>query len=76
MSSDTTIHSNGNGLTTREREILMHIASGLTSKQISTTLGVAFRTVVCHRYRIQTKLGGANTAGLTRAAIRMGLIEP
>ena len=72
MSSDLPVSSKSNGLTAREREILKHIASGLTSKEISVKLGVAFRTVVCHRYRIQTKLGGANTANLTRTAIRNG----
>jgi len=36
---------------------------------------IAYRTVVCHRYRIQTKLKAHKTADLTRAALRMGLIE-
>lgn len=74
MSSDSIVNS-GLSLTAREREILTYIASGLTTKQISFKLGISFRTVVCHRYRIQTKFGRANTADLTRAAIRMGLIE-
>lgn len=76
MSGDFPVSPDVNGLTPREREVLKHIASGLTSKEIADKLGIAFRTVVCHRYRIQAKLGHANTAGLTRAAIRMHLIEP
>jgi DNA-binding NarL/FixJ family response regulator len=63
-------------ITHREREVLTLIASGKTSKDIATQLGVSFKTVVCHRYRVQQKLHAHNTADLTRAAMRMGLIEP
>lgn len=67
--------ANTNGLTPRECEVLSHIAGGLSSKQIAAKLGIAFRTAVCHRYRIQCKLSAHNTADMTRAAIRMGLIQ-
>ena len=63
------------GITPREREVLALIASGNSSKQIAFTLGIGFKTVVCHRYRVQNKLKAHNTADLTRAALRMGLIE-
>ena len=62
-------------LTAREQEVLALIASGRSSKGIATQLGISFKTAVCHRYRIQTKLKAHNTADLTRAALRMGLIE-
>lgn len=62
-------------ITRREREVLKLIASGKSSKQIAAELGIAFRTAVCHRYRIQTKLNVHNIADLTRAALRVGLIE-
>ncbi len=62
-------------LTPREREVLAIIAQGKTSKEISVELGIAFKTVVCHRSRIMMKLDVHNTADLTRAAIRMGLID-
>lgn len=62
-------------ITPREREVLKLIAEGKSSKQVALELGIAFRTVVCHRYRIQTKLNAHNTADLTRAAMQMGLIE-
>ena len=62
-------------ITAREREVLTLIACGKSSKQIAKQLGIAFRTAVCHRYRLQKKLNAHNTADLTRAAIRMGLIE-
>ena len=69
---DSTTHV----LTVREREVLALIASGKSSKQIAADFGIAFNTVVCHRYHIQTKLNAHNIADLTRAAMRMGLVEP
>ena len=68
-------HQAAAGITRREREVLALIAGGQSSKQIAAQLGMAFRTAVCHRYRIQKKLQAHNTADLTRAALRMGLIE-
>ena len=69
------IANNAHAITSREREVLRLIACGKSSKQIAKELGIAFRTSVCHRYRIQKKLKAHNTADLTRAAIRMGLID-
>jgi len=63
-------------LTPREREVLTHIASGKSSREIAGLLGIAFKTVVVHRHHIQTKLDVHNTADLTRTALRMGLIAP
>ena len=62
-------------ITPRERQVLTLIASGKSSKEIAAELGIAFRTAGCHRYRVQTKLNAHNTADLTKAALRMGLIE-
>ena len=62
-------------LTPREREVLALIAAGKTSKEIATQLGIAFRTAVCHRYRLYRKLNIHTNVELTRAALRMGLIE-
>src|SRR5215472_12091687 len=44
------------GITPREREVLKLIAAGKTSKEIAAELGIAFRTTVCHRYRLYQKL--------------------
>jgi DNA-binding CsgD family transcriptional regulator len=63
-------------ITVREREVLKCIAAGKTTKQIAEELGIAFKTAVAHRSHIMMKLDVHNTADLTRAAIRMGLIEP
>jgi DNA-binding NarL/FixJ family response regulator len=63
-------------LTARENQVLARIAAGKTTKEVAAELGIAFKTAACHRARILSKLGARNTADLTRAAIRMGLIEP
>jgi len=62
-------------LTPREREVARLIATGHSSKQIAADLGISFRTVVCHRFRIFKKMGVTNTAELVGAAVRMGLID-
>ncbi len=59
----------------REREVLALIAAGKSSRQIAAHLGISFKTVTTHRYRLQTKMHVHNTADLMRAALQMGLIE-
>jgi DNA-binding NarL/FixJ family response regulator len=63
-------------LTSREIEVLKLMADGLTTKQISKALGIAFKTAACHRYRILDKLGVETTVEAVRWAIRGGIIEP
>jgi two-component system, NarL family, response regulator FusR len=64
-----------NRITPREREVLALIASGKSSKQIAAQFGIAFRSVVAHRYHLGQKLKAHKTVDLTKAALRMGLIE-
>jgi len=61
-------------LTKRERQVLCLIASGKSGKEVAYKLGISFRTFVSHRFRIGKKLSAHNTADLTRAAVRMGLV--
>jgi DNA-binding CsgD family transcriptional regulator len=63
-------------LTPREREVLALIGYGKSTKETAVTLGIAFKTAVCHRTHIMSKLGTHNTADTVRHAIRMGLVEP
>lgn len=65
----------GDDLTPRELQVLTLIASGESSKEISRFLGISFRTVICHRGHLMTKLSARNVADLTRAAIRRGLVR-
>jgi DNA-binding NarL/FixJ family response regulator len=63
-------------LTSREREVLQLVAEGKTTKEIATILGVSIKTADAHRTRLMQKLDIHDVAGLTRYAIRQGLIEP
>jgi DNA-binding NarL/FixJ family response regulator len=61
-------------LTAREREILVHIAEGLTNREIAAALGISTRTVEAHRDSLIRKLGIRTVAGLTRLTIEQGLL--
>lgn len=62
-------------LTPREREILIMIASGATSKEIADDLAISHRTVQTHRANMLEKLELKNTAALIKFAVSSGLIE-
>jgi PAS domain S-box-containing protein len=62
-------------LTERERQVLVLIASGKSTKQAATQLGISYKTADSHRSRILEKLGVHETASMVRYAIRAGLIE-
>lgn len=51
-------------LTTRERQIVMHLGEGHTSKHIARMLQISPRTVEAHRARLLRKYGAANVAEL------------
>jgi DNA-binding NarL/FixJ family response regulator len=74
------IRSPGNlpeeSLTAREREVLQLVAEGKTTKEIAVLLGVSVKTADAHRTRLMQKLDIHDIAGLTRYAIRQGLIQP
>jgi len=66
----------GERLTPREREVLQLVAEGKTTKEISSILGVSVKTADTHRTSLMQKLDIHDIAGLTRYAIRQGLIQP
>jgi DNA-binding NarL/FixJ family response regulator len=61
-------------LTSRERDVLVLIAKGRTSKQAASELGISHRTVESHRESIVKKLGLRTVAELTRFALETGLL--
>jgi len=63
-------------LTSRERQVLVLIAEGCTTKEIAARLGIAFKTAVYHRTRIMSKFRVHNSVTLVRYAIWNGMIEP
>lgn len=64
------------GLTDREREILVLIAEGLTNVQIADRLFISVKTVQTHRAHIMEKLDLHDRSLLVRYAVRKGLIQP
>lgn len=62
-------------LSGREREVLQLLAEGKSTRQIADSLFVSVKTVEAHRKHIMTKLNIHNVAGLTKFAIREGLIS-
>lgn len=63
-------------LTERERQVLVLIAAGQSTKQAASNLGISYKTADSHRSRILEKLKVHETASMVRHAIRAGLIEP
>jgi DNA-binding NarL/FixJ family response regulator len=61
-------------LTRREVEVLQLIALGNSNREISTVLGLSVKTVETHRMHVMEKLNIHDVAGLTRYAIRKGLV--
>ena len=63
-------------LTPRELEVLKLVAEEHSSEEIATALVISVKTVERHRANIIDKLGLRDRVGLTRYAIRRGLVEP
>ncbi len=61
-------------ISAREKNILKHIALGLTNKEIADQLFISIHTVVTHRKNITQKLGIKSVSGLTVYAILNNLI--
>jgi len=61
-------------LTTREREVLVLVAGGKTSRVIAEELGISPRTVESHRESMMRKLDIRSVASLTRLAVQEGLL--
>ncbi len=62
-------------LTARQREILILIAEGKSTKQIAGNLNISVKTVETHRAQLTERLDIHDVAGLVRFAIRAGLIK-
>ena len=62
------INENITPLTKRELQVLKLIAQGLSTKEISSSLGITFNTVETYRKRIQKKL---NVRNCTEAVYHM-----
>jgi len=62
-------------LTSREQEVLTHLADGASNEQIAAALVISPKTVERHRENIMRKLNLHSRAELVRYAIRKGIIK-
>ncbi|OLT46476.1 hypothetical protein BJF85_16660 [Saccharomonospora sp. CUA-673] len=62
----------GQPLTTREREVLPHIASGLDNDGIGRAMGITRETVKSHVRRLLVKMGARNRAHAVHIAHQRG----
>src|SRR3970040_1733136 len=65
----------GDGLTSRELEILRELANGITDQEIAARLGLAAGTVKTHIRHILHKLGARNRTQAVAWVLREGLIH-
>jgi DNA-binding NarL/FixJ family response regulator len=64
------------GLTDREREVVVQVAAGLTNEEIAGTLFMSPTTAKTHVSRAMTKLGARDRAQLVVLAYESGLVRP
>ena len=61
-------------LTSREHEVLEHMAAGLSNRAIAGALGISEHTVKFHVSAILAKLGVSSRAAAIRHGMRQGLV--
>ena len=66
--------SQGQPLTTRQKEILRLVAQGCTNREIGQRLDISVRTVEVHRFNLMRRLRVRNVAQLVRQAIALKII--
>jgi DNA-binding NarL/FixJ family response regulator len=74
--ANKTEHDGLDELTTREREVLGLIATGLTNAEIAHTLHLSTLTAKTHVSRILTKLRARDRVQLVIIAYQSGIVEP
>jgi DNA-binding NarL/FixJ family response regulator len=63
-------------LTEREREVVSHVAAGLSNEEIAEVLVISPATARTHVSRAMTKLGARDRAQLVVLAYETGLVRP
>lgn len=62
-------------LTDREKQVLILVAEGKSTKEVACALGISYKTADSHRTKIMEKLDLHETASLVRWAIRHKLVH-
>ena len=62
-------------LSTREREVMSLVVTGLLNKQVGGELGISEITVKAHRGRVMHKMGATSFADLVNMAAQLGIIS-
>jgi DNA-binding NarL/FixJ family response regulator len=63
-------------LTTRERQVLALLASGLRDRQIATQLGLSENTIKTHTRNLLAKLGAHSRAHAIAISFCLDLLQP
>ena len=71
-----TVRARMDGLTAREREVMMRVVTGRLNKQIAGDLGTVEKTIKVHRARVMTKMQVHSVAALVRAVETAGVELP
>lgn len=62
-------------LTPRQREVLQLVAEGHGTRDIAKRLNLSVKTIETHRAQLMQRLGIHDVAGLTRYALRIGVVR-
>ncbi len=63
------------GLRPKEKQILVHVAEGMTSREVAEHLGLSAKTVEVYRLRAMKALGASSLAELVRLCVALELVE-
>ena len=69
------VRASQDALTPRERQVIEHLATGYSNRQVGERIKISCKTVETHRAKVMEKLGLGSTADLVRFAIRNELVQ-